>query len=719
MTTIKTLHDKIPEFVCKTPTHSSPPFTPKIDPYQSLIAIYLLRLAIGLKNKLPLEALEILFDQKKLGRITGLTTANNVSLAEHDIDELYQHINTRLDELLQTGMALDTPLFNNVIGLGKQFKLSACEQELLAFGLLMEHNRQVKLFIDEYCESNRKTTIQEYLQLITTRGSQEIEDGLTSNSPLYVNGWLDTDINVSRLITPPSLLYPLLDNHYTAAELRKLFFNACKKSPFAVSDFPLLSNDLNVLTPFLKHALHNKTAGINVLIFGSSAQGKYELARVIAKSIDVTLIEVALNDKQQVALEIEDRFAACLSTQYWLSEHGKSELILMDEADGLFPQHAKNRPQDEDYPLPGIDSTLLKAQMTNNPLPIIWIVNNPANIDRAFLRRFDYGLYVEALPETLRHKEILKATKGLAVSPEWITKLKQRADITIPQIKKATAIAKHSNTDRLYNDETLIENIINSQSPLFNNQQNIFQRQRTVTCYDLQFTNTSIPLYDLVKGFKKHPQGTLCFYGVPGTGKTAFAKHLAEQLGLPLAIKRASDIFNKYHGETEKNMAKMFRTAKREGTILLLDEADSFLGDRKNNRYNWETSRVNELLTQMEDFEGLFICTTNLMERIDQAALRRFDFKIKFDYLTAEQRWNLFKQESARLGRPLPEEPETLMPIKHQIQHLTQLTPGDFAVLNRQAKFAEHPFEIHQMLSILEQECIAKGEQFGRIGFVN
>jgi transitional endoplasmic reticulum ATPase len=320
------------------------------------------------------------------------------------------------------------------------------------------------------------------------------------------------------------------------------------------------------------------------------------------------------------------------------------------------------------------------------------------------------------LPEALRRKELVNATKGLAVSSEWVNKLTQRADISIVQIQKAAAIAKHSQSSS--NVEILLENIINRQSLLFNKADH-FQQHRPVTGYDLQFTNTSIVLTDLVKGLKRNAQGSFCFYGVPGTGKTAFAKHLAEQLGVPLHIKRASDILNKYIGETEKNIAKMFRIAKRDAAILLLDEADSFLSERQASRYNWETSKVNELLTQMEAFDGIFICTTNLMTRIDKAALRRFDFKVQFDYLTAEQRWNLFAQESQRLGAPLPEDKMMLSALKQQMQRLTQLTPGDFAVLNRQAKFQEQPFELTQMLTILEQECTAKGEQFSRMGFVS
>ena len=79
-------------------------------------------------------------------------------------------------------------------------------------------------------------------------------------------------------------------------------------------------------------------------------------------------------------------------------------------------------------------------------------------------------------------------------------------------------------------------------------------------------------------------------------------------------------------GETEQRLAAMFHDAESDGAVLLLDEADSFLQDRRGALRNHEVSEVNELLQGMEHFRGVFICTTNLIERLDQASLRRFAF---------------------------------------------------------------------------------------------
>jgi SpoVK/Ycf46/Vps4 family AAA+-type ATPase len=64
--------------------------------------------------------------------------------------------------------------------------------------------------------------------------------------------------------------------------------------------------------------------------------------------------------------------------------------------------------------------------------------------------------------------------------------------------------------------------------------------------------------------------------------------------------------------------------------VLLLDEADSFLRSRRLAERNYEVTEVNEMLQGMERFAGVFICTTNLFEDLDEAALRRFTFKIRF-----------------------------------------------------------------------------------------
>jgi len=163
----------------------------------------------------------------------------------------------------------------------------------------------------------------------------------------------------------------------------------------------------------------------------------------------------------------------------------------------------------------------------------------------------------------------------------------------------------------------------------------------------------------------------------------------------------------------------MFAEAQKQGAILLLDEADSLLSDRSHAGHQWEITQINEMLTQMETYSGIFICTTNLMDKLDAASLRRFDFKVKFDYLSPAQRWALFQQESQRLGGILPDDIAALAILKQQVHRLTKLTPGDFAVVSRQVAVLGKTPTPERIIAVLAQECKAKGETFSQIGFVH
>ena len=229
----------------------------------------------------------------------------------------------------------------------------------------------------------------------------------------------------------------------------------------------------------------------------------------------------------------------------------------------------------------------------------------------------------------------------------------------------------------------------------------------SVTQYSLDMLNVEsrYELPRVVAALKARGHGCLCFHGAPGTGKTALAEHLAQQLERPLMIRRASDLVSKFVGETEQQMAAMFREAEAEKAVLLLDEADSFLQDRRGAQRTYEVTEVNEMLQGMERFAGIFICTTNLMDSIDQAALRRFTFKIRFKPLTAEQRETMFVVEA--LGGDA-----SRLDAAHaaRLAKLDQLCPGDFAAVKRQVEILAEMLEPEEFIAQLEAEHRIKPE---------
>ncbi|WP_277058821.1 ATP-binding protein [Trichlorobacter lovleyi] len=226
--------------------------------------------------------------------------------------------------------------------------------------------------------------------------------------------------------------------------------------------------------------------------------------------------------------------------------------------------------------------------------------------------------------------------------------------------------------------------------------------------FNLELTSADIDLNSLTDRLCRSQSRafSLCLYGPSGTGKSAYLRHLAEQLGISIVFKRASDMLDKHLGESEKSIAAAFQEANDLGALLIFDEADSLLGDRRQATYSWEISQVNEMLTWTECHPLPFACTTNLRERIDPASLRRFTFKCKFDYLEAKQAARAY---SHFFGH------ELRMAAKRQ---LSLLTPSDFVVVKRKAEILGLLNDTEALTELLLEEVDKRGCGIGRkIGF--
>jgi AAA+ superfamily predicted ATPase len=205
----------------------------------------------------------------------------------------------------------------------------------------------------------------------------------------------------------------------------------------------------------------------------------------------------------------------------------------------------------------------------------------------------------------------------------------------------------------------------------------------------------------------------LFLYGPPGTGKTEFARYVAGKLKRRLIVKRGSDLLSPYIGVTEKLIREAFEQAEREQAILFIDEADSFLFTRENAGRSWELSQVNELLTNMENFTGIFIAATNYKETIDSAAMRRFNIKMKFDYLSAEGNLIFYRRFfSTWLKKRLSKSQQIdLMSVQY-------LTPGDFKVVYQKYLFLEKEQLSHRIIiDALNTEVETKNENIRKYGF--
>ena len=162
-------------------------------------------------------------------------------------------------------------------------------------------------------------------------------------------------------------------------------------------------------------------------------------------------------------------------------------------------------------------------------------------------------------------------------------------------------------------------------------------------------------------------------------------------------------------------MARAFDEARRDGSILLIDEVDSFLQSRESAVRTWEISQVNEMLTQLDRFEGIAIFTTNALDSLDSAVMRRIDRKIEFDYIAPQYRWEVFVAAAAVLEVPVQGDDGLL---GRRVRSLSGLALGDVAVVLRGER-------LERTISDAEGLCRALSTEIGRrlgtrspVGFV-
>jgi SpoVK/Ycf46/Vps4 family AAA+-type ATPase len=244
--------------------------------------------------------------------------------------------------------------------------------------------------------------------------------------------------------------------------------------------------------------------------------------------------------------------------------------------------------------------------------------------------------------------------------------------------------------------------------------------KRSKEHYSTQMINTSKPVTSLLQGLQRNSSARLCFYGVSGAGKTAFARHIAEHLGRPLLIRSSSDLLGSYIGQTEARIAKAFQEAERDGAVLLMDEVDSFLPSRKRAQRHYECSMVNEMLVQMERFSGLLIGTTNRLDHLDAAVSRRFDIKLEFYPMNAAQLEEMLQAVCREFGIDAAADEFGLRSALHTLNSCAAVVPGNFATARRKLRICAESVSVSSLAEAISEEAEASGCKSTRtIGFAN
>ena len=330
---------------------------------------------------------------------------------------------------------------------------------------------------------------------------------------------------------------------------------------------------------------------------------------------------------------------------------------------------------------------------------MIWIANSVENIEGSVARRFSFSVNFKPFNRRQRvqlWKNIVQKHKVQhLLNDSDIEELANRFEVSAGVIDQAIRKAMESKN---HCDEDLKESVIltleshvrlstGGHSPA---NRNFNYEDFSLDGLNLLGTNQHVLIEELTlfNEFSKKPNThgpvsvSLLLHGPPGSGKSALARYIAVHLDKEIMFKRASDVFSKYVGDTEKNIREAYEEAQSKEAVLIFDEADSLIFNRDRAEHSWELSFTNEFLTWMESFEGIQIFTTNRLKDLDHASLRRFNHKVEFGYLKPEGNVIFYEKLIAPVILKSMDESTT-----QALKGLSGLTPGDFKAVRDRFTF--------------------------------
>ncbi len=693
---------------------------------------------VDIEGELPQMAALAGMALLQAGLIRRLVLPNGC-FRDHDVLELIgvsaeegcdaQHLRVCIEDamsrqssrLLACKHPLAERLDRNLAELGRLLSLTHAAQQVLRIAVLNHHMPGLA----DVLRLARRGCMDEFTRLVARAFSlnpKAVTAALGRNSPLRHAGLLDAistgwDDAAAGLEVDSRVAEVLLDEHFDSSVLLNAVARPTPEPQLELEAFGHQRTEIATVIRYLKAAGAEQRAGVNVLLHGDPGVGKTELARLLARECGLKAHEVPAEDRDGDPIRGSHRLGAFMTCQRLLRDQ-PAHAIVFDEIEDVFPVSdvmAIHRSHGERAAPKRFVNDLLE----NSPVPSFWIANSIFQMDPAFIRRFDLVLEVRTLPRSERRRLLARALDGVRLPHGAIEAIAGIDRISPAQIDSAARVL------RLVADEQPAENLARLKQIFCNALQAMGMSFRWPamelgkTDYRLDWLNPSQPLQPIIDGISQGGQGRVCLYGPPGTGKTAFAHHLGEVIDRPVIATRASDLLSKWVGGTERNIAAAFARARDDGAILLIDEADSMLGGREGANQQWQVSQVNEMLTQMESFDGIFIASTNLADRLDEASLRRFDFKLRFDPPQVQQRRMMVWESYRRLFEPdaspgaMPDE------LHGAIDRLHGLCPGDVATALRQCRITRLTPDVTLWLELLEREVQAKRRGGGRsIGFV-
>lgn len=607
---------------------------------------------------------------------------------------------------------------------------------LLVF--FMEESERLKL--GDFAVTTYRNTFNT-LKLAIAAGVDEFQVGayLADNANLHKYGIIDEDGSVNRSFM----------SFLTGTSTQALSERFWTKSTEEALPWEFHGKIAEEHGKVIEEMVKSKPAdnGISVLLYGAAGAGKTSFALSLAAQLGRDLYFIAQNDKDscRTSYSAGFRYAALAAAQRQLDP--EKCILVVDECDDMIEANRANgffglfHARDNGAETKGQLNTVIDE----NRHTVIWICNSQQDaIAMSSRRRFDYSvLFDELLPETRVHiwENCLKRERSEGMlSTEFISDVSRRYKVNAGGIslavKNAAALVAADSTKSF---EACVYTFLKAHCALLGIRKAGEERLEPARDYSLEGLNIKSGIrperiIQVCRNFldangspeqsgRDKPRMNILLHGVPGSGKTEFVKYLAKQLGKKLNIKNASDLLSMYVGGTEHLLASAFAEAEKNNEMLFIDEGDSLLTSRDQAKRTWEVSQVNTLLTEMENFNGIFAVSTNLIQKLDPAAFRRFTFRLHFDFLEDSGKEIFYHTYFDPMNAP-----ELTDADRAALHAIGRLTPSDFRNVRQQLFYLKDAdLTAKELIDALRLESFSRdsygsykgiGEEKHGIGFI-
>jgi SpoVK/Ycf46/Vps4 family AAA+-type ATPase len=598
-----------------------------------------------------------------------------------------------------TGRMLDHSLDDGFAAVNEALGLQGLDAALFRLIVLYKLDSRFERLFDGLASARGRPSIlrryPDLFALLIGGSANQINARFRSDAPLVASGAVrlddDGDIQIASRLVALIHACALGDT-----DVRSELLGAPMVAKLAWVAFRHLGPEIEIARRILHEAAQSGTEhGVHVLLYGPPGTGKTECAASLAAELGLPLHVIGERSGCGREPSRGERLSDLLLAQQ-IGATGKA-LYLFDEAEDLFRSSSFEREPDP--------KIFVHRLLETAKVPMIWAANELDAFSPAVLRRMTLCIEVRLPPQNRRAElwQELAEAEGVPLDTPTARKL-ARLIPAAPSVARtalrATRLAGGDAETAALVAAGMTRAIGHGSAPA--------PEPENEALYDPELSHADDDLAALTERLSR-PGGarniSLLLSGPSGTGKSAFARHLAERMGLAVLQKRGSDLFGPYVGQTERQIANAFAEARATGAFLIFDEADSLLLDRSGAYRSWEVSQVNEMLTWMESHPLPFVCTTNLPDRLDKASLRRFLVRLSFSPMRVDQATTLFRRTFGI------EPPPGLV-------RLDRLTPADFSRVARKIAVLGLDRDAAEILAMFIAELDGREGVARPIGFV-